>query len=173
IEEIRIADEFIRILKEATLENSGLDTETINRLRHPIEAPLDIDDPDMLLSLEVFLSVTNASQDTYTSVCTAILRRYPDNTICTFDQVKRKVAELSGVVPLIHHMCVNTCIAYTGPFTELENCPKCGEALYDDQKLAVTNSKRRVARQEFHTIPIGPQLQALWRSREGATALRH
>jgi len=30
-----------------------------------------------------------------------------------------------------------------------------------------------VARQEFHTIPIGPQLQALWRTPEGAQGIRH
>ncbi|GBE89768.1 hypothetical protein SCP_1700930 [Sparassis crispa] len=169
IEEIKIAEEFIRLLKQASLETSGLDANTIHRLHHPIEAPLDIDDPDLLLSIEIFLSVTNASQATYTAVRGAILHRYPENTILTFDQVKSKIAELSGVVPIIQDMCVNTCLAYTGPFAELDQCPTCGELRYD----TTSNGKKRIARQEFHTIPVGPQLQALWRSREGATAMRH
>ncbi|GBE80227.1 hypothetical protein SCP_0214370 [Sparassis crispa] len=169
IEEIKIAEEFIRLLKQASLETSGLDANTIHRLHHPIEAPLDIDDPDLLLSIEIFLSVTNTSQATYTAVRGAILHRYPENTILTFDQVKSKIAELSGVVPIIQDMCVNTCLAYTGPFAELDQCPTCGEPRYD----TTSNGKKRIARQEFHTIPVGPQLQALWRSREGATAMRH
>ncbi|KAL6301922.1 hypothetical protein BKA93DRAFT_861789 [Sparassis latifolia] len=169
IEEIKIAEEFIRLLKQASLETSGLDANTIHRLHHPIEAPLDIDNPDLLLSIEIFLSVTNASQATYTAVRGAIFHRYPENTILTFDQVKSKIAELSGVVPIIQDMCVNTCLAYTGPFAELDQCPTCGEPRYD----TTSNGKKRIARQEFHTIPVGPQLQALWRSREGATAMRH
>ncbi|KAG2059589.1 hypothetical protein BDR06DRAFT_979763 [Suillus hirtellus] len=48
--------------------------------------------------------------------------------------------ELSGVVPLVHDMCINTCLAFTGPFIDLDQCP----------------------REKFDTYPIGPQLQALW-----------
>ncbi|KIM71551.1 hypothetical protein PILCRDRAFT_804895 [Piloderma croceum F 1598] len=53
-------------------------------------------------------------------------------------------------------MCINSCLAFTGPFSELSECPTCNEARFD--------SLTELPRQKFHTIPIGPQLQALWRS---------
>jgi hypothetical protein len=57
-----------------------------------------------------------------------------------------------------------SCIAYTGPFFDLESCPICSEPRYDQFQL-----ESRIPRQEFHTIPIGPQLQALYREPESAT----
>lgn len=143
------------------------------RLRHPLEQPLDIDNPDIRLSIELFLSISNASQDTYTSARAAILRRHPNDPILSFDQAKRKVSELSGVVSIVHDMCPSSCVAYTGPYKNLETCPKCGEPRFDPIKLAASEGQIKTARQEFHTIPLGPQLQALWRSPESADAMKH
>lgn len=62
-------------------------------------------------------------------------------------------------------MCIKTCLAYTGPFADLHHCPICGEARWD--------SSTKKARQTFHTIPIGPQLQALWRDKDSAERMKH
>ena len=62
-------------------------------------------------------------------------------------------------------MCINSCVTFTGPFDNLEECPICHEARYLDD----TSTPRRV----FHTIPIGPQLQALWCTKESAQNIRH
>jgi hypothetical protein len=62
----------------------------------------------------------------------------------------------------MHDMCINSCVGYTGPFSLLEGCPICGEGRYEPNRAA------KVPRKQFHTIPIGPQLQALWRSPESA-----
>ena len=50
-------------------------------------------------------------------------------------------------------MCRNSCVALTGPFMDLDHCPKCGEP-----KRCPISGKYQ---QEFHTMPIGPILQAL------------
>jgi hypothetical protein len=165
LDEIKISLAFIDGLKKASLDNEDLDDNVRTRLRNPPQETLDVDDPDLRLSLDIFLAVSNASQDTYTNVRNAILRRHPETRILSFDQVKRKVSELSGVVSIIHHMCPNTCVAYTGPFANLENCPICGEPRYD----ANTCGPHR----EYHTIPLGPQLQALWRTSESVNAIQH
>ncbi|TFK31192.1 hypothetical protein BDQ12DRAFT_619331 [Crucibulum laeve] len=60
-------------------------------------------------------------------------------------------------------MCPNSCVAYTGPFSELDKCPICKEDQY--------NAKG--SWQYFTTIPLGPQLQALWRSPESAHKMSH
>lgn len=61
-------------------------------------------------------------------------------------------------------MCINSCTAFTGPYAELDSCPYCGTSRLDDKSKP---------RQVFHTIPLGPQLQALWRSPETADALKY
>lgn len=169
LEDIRIAYSFIDALKNASLDSTAapLDKDLLERLRHPAQTTLTIDDQDDRLSLDIFLSVTNASEETYSSVRNAILHRYPESCILTYYKVKQLAAELSGVVPIIHDMCPNSCIAYTGAFTELLQCPQCNEPRYEPGHVA------QVPRQQFHTLPIGPQLQALWRTPEGAHSMRY
>lgn len=70
-------------------------------------------------------------------------------------------------------MCINTCLAYTGPFESLEVCPECSESRWNQIKLADSRGKVKCPRQVFHTIPIGPVIQALHRSVEGSTALQY
>lgn len=173
MDDLRVARDFINGLHAASLDDENLPNEVLEHLRHPIQEPLDIDDPDIRLSIDLFLSVSNASQETYSSVRAAILRRYPNSQILSFHQVKRKVTELSGVVSTVHDMCPNLCIAYTGPYANLEACPKCRESRFDLIKLAASHGEKKVSRQEFHTIPLGPQLQALWRSPESARAMKY
>ena len=67
---------------------------------------------------------------------------------------------------MVHHMCENSCIAYTGPFSELDKCPYCGDDRYSD-------AKTKAAKQELHTIPLGPQLQSLFRDPKGAELMSY
>ncbi|KAF8229421.1 hypothetical protein L208DRAFT_1286619, partial [Tricholoma matsutake] len=38
---------------------------------------------------------------------------YPDDPFLSFDQVKCKLEMLTGVVPIMHNMCINTCTVFT------------------------------------------------------------
>ena len=64
-------------------------------------------------------------------------------------------------------MCPDSCIAYTGPFAALDRCPKCQLPRYENVK-----GKRKPVKQ-YYTIPLGPMLQALWRTPEGADRMRY
>ncbi|EGO05046.1 hypothetical protein SERLA73DRAFT_39163, partial [Serpula lacrymans var. lacrymans S7.3] len=55
-------------------------------------------------------------------------------------------------------MCIGTCLAYTGVYTNLDECPIFHELRYDQDKLRLSRGTKKVARQTFHTIPIGSQL---------------
>lgn len=175
LQEIKTALAFIDALKTASLDNGGLDNDTADALRHPPEHLLDVSDRFLRLSIDLFLSVSNASQETYNTTRNAIIRCFPESEpeLLTYARAKTKISQLSGVVPIMHHMCINTCLSYTGPFEELEMCPTCGEPRYDQGKLDATNGRVKVPRREFHTIPLGPQIQALWRTPESARAMQH
>jgi hypothetical protein len=131
--------------------------------------------PATLTSIELFLDTTTASQNVYENVCATFTRHMQRTNpgvefeLLSHYRVQGTIAELTGVYSMKHDMCPNTCIAYTGPFSDLSSCPKCEEPRY---KITPAGRERQPQRQ-FHTIPLGPQLQALWRSPDSAKKMRH
>ena len=163
LDSMKTAMAYIEALKTASLDDewSKLDADTLYQLRNPSTTPVNINqNPSWRLGLDLYLSMSNVSQETYTSVRKAILRRYPDDDIPSYYLIKKYVAELSGVCSIEHDMCINSCIAYTGPFKELQTCPECGEPRMDPFT--------KKARQQLHTIPLGPQLQAIRRGTQSS-----
>ena len=94
------------------------------------------------------------------------LMHSPHINIPSYYRTTCLVSDLTGIELVIHHMCINSCIVYTGPFLDLEACPLCSELRYDQFKLRSSGGKKKTACQEFHTIPVGPQLQVLYREPE-------
>lgn len=78
-----------------------------------------------------------------------------------------------GVEPIEHHMCPNSCIAFTGPFTELERCPTCDTSRWNELKLAVSRGCLKTPAKTFITLPLGPQLQALYHDLESAHVMTY
>jgi hypothetical protein len=144
-------------------------------LKNPIQEPLDLsEESGVLTSIELFLDTTTASQKIYEKVCATFARHMQRTNpgvpfeLLSHYRVQETIAKLTGVHSMMHDMCLNTCIAYTGPFSELTVCPKCNEPRYKTPAGAKPQPQR-----QFHTIPLGPQLQALWRSPEMARKMRH
>lgn len=98
------------------------------------------------------------------------MRRHPNSQLLSFYCVKQLVENLSGVTSIDRDMCVNSCIGYTGPYAELDSCPHCRESRYE---LGKNGQPSKKPRKQFSTIPLGPQLQALWRTPEGAQSLHY
>lgn len=160
---IKTALEYIQELKTASLDDGHLTPDVLERLRNPPSSPVDLTQ-DERLSLELFLSIQNSAQQVYVSIKKAIERRYPDSHILSYDQAKQLTAEISGIYHISDHMCINSCLAYTGPLSALDTCPICSEPRFDSH-----HQPQRI----FNTIPIGPQLQALKRDLRKAIALRY
>ena len=116
------------------------------------------------MSLELFISTYDSPQHVYTSVKKIFGRRCPESGLLSLEKVKQLVVEITGVSLITDHMCINSCVAYTGPFKALEACPVCGEGRFDSQHQP---------KQVFSTIPVGPQLQALTRNKDKVMALRY
>ena len=68
IEHIKIAQQFIKEISEVTLDNGKLDAEVIECLQSLQEEPIEILDPDIRLSLDLFMACENASQKMYSDV---------------------------------------------------------------------------------------------------------
>src|ERR1700678_3283375 len=73
IENVRLAQSFIELIRKATLNNGKMDPAAIDRLRNPSIEPIDLSDPDLRFSLDLYLACTNASEATYNDVRQSIL----------------------------------------------------------------------------------------------------
>ena len=119
-----------------------------------------LDDPQLHLSFQIYLSLSaHFSESTYESIRSSIKGCYSMNTMLSFDQVRNWLKKITGILPLHFNMCLNTCLAYTGIFDTLTLCPFCGECWYEQHH---DTEEPKIARCQFITLPIGPQLQALW-----------
>ncbi|KAF4587957.1 hypothetical protein EYR38_009918 [Pleurotus pulmonarius] len=174
LEHLQVAQQYISLIKAATLDNGGLDPETVAQLRDPEEGPVDISDPDLRLSIDLFLAMTNSSEQTYNDVRSAISARFPDSNVLSRHLVEKRIAALSGIVPIVEDMCINSCHAFTGPFAELNECTICKEPRYEPIQMAENGVPgKKISRQRFTTIPLGPQIQALRRSPKGSAEMAY
>ena len=169
LDKLKMSTAFARELQHASFNSSscGLSYEALNRLHNPPrELPSSSIDKDTWLAIDLYLGIE--SEKGYEIAHTAILRRWPSSNLLTYYKVKHLVAELSGVELIVHDMCVKSCVTYTGPFLDLNTYPVCSEPHYNQFWLEISNGKDRTPHQEFHTIPIGPQIQALYWMPESA-----
>ena len=168
LDSLKLTTEFIKGLRATTLDDPslGLSIEATERLRNP---PHDQPELDKYMRLAIKLYLGNPSDKTYEINRAAVLECFPEADLPTYYRTRRMVADLTGIESVVHHMCINSCIAYTGPFADLESCPMCSESRYDNIRLEASSGAKRIARQEFHTVLIGPQLQALYRNPESAS----
>jgi len=169
-ENIKITQQFIEEIRSATLDNGGLDPSVVEHLWNPEEGLVDISDPDVQLSLDLYLAVTNASEVTYKGCCDAILHCYPESAVLSYYSVKKLVSDISGVVSVSDDMCINSCHAFTGPFAHLDSCSICREPQYDPHQLLLG---KNVPCQKQCTILLGPQLQAHCRSEQGSSDMSY
>lgn len=170
IEELKVSLEFIRSLRNAQLDSAvePIDPELLHRIHNPINEPAEID-ADQRFSIDIFLSLTNASEASYDGVRSAMSRRCPEVKMLSLFQVKRLLSELSGVSSVMRDMCINSCIGYTGYYSSRTCCPFCSENRYMVSPSGVQGN----ARKQFSTIPLAPQLQAIWRSKEGVEDMEY
>ena len=128
LDDLRTSATFVRELQQATLGDptEGLACEGLERLRNPLHRePSASVNEDTQLAIDLYLGTP--SEAMYETVCVAILCCWPGTDLLSYYRVKCLVADLSSVELIVHDMCVNSCMAFTGPFLELESCPMCSE----------------------------------------------
>ncbi|KAF8575524.1 hypothetical protein K439DRAFT_1271187, partial [Ramaria rubella] len=73
----------------------------------------------------------------------------------SFYLMHKRVAILSSIIPQIHDCCINTCCAYTGDYTPLEQCLFCSEPRFDNE-----DKSHPCAQYEY--LPLIPRLQGYY-----------
>ena len=162
---------FIQALRSASTTESFsmLRPDALLRLRDPPHTPLVVNDLGLRYSLSVYLALEHASQDAYARIARSFKQNFltVDNFL-SFHAVEKTIQTYTGVEPLTHDMCPDTCAAFTGPFASLDECPECSKSRWKEESIQGSNNRVKVPAQQFMTIPLGPQLQAWFRHPESA-----
>ena len=167
ISDLRDGKAFVDALKGATIDNerSQLPDFAVERLHNPRTFPTGLTS-DQKLSLKLFLISTAGSDNIYSTTCNAIMDHHPEDNLHSLWQVKRELEEVTGIVEIKHDMCIDSCVGFTGPFSDLDACPECGKPRYHS-----TGGQRRKPYKQFTTVPLAMQLQALYSTIDGARAM--
>lgn len=160
LKHIQITSNFKKAVENATLDSSALSEDALHRLCNPPSEPLTVNSTDYHLSLELFLATCNASKHVYHVVRDAIHCHPPDLTILSLDQVKNRLLVLTDIDSIMMDMCINSCLAFMGPFKHDIECAKFHAPQYELHSPRDTP----IPWQQFHTIPILPILQVLCRN---------
>ena len=90
-----------------------------------------------------------------------------------FCMVEDLIAAYTGVKPIENDMCINSCLAFTGPFLVLKRCSTCNSSCWNEVKLQASNGCLKVLVKTFMTLLLGPQLQALYHDPESACTMTY
>lgn len=167
---------FIRALQNASLDDpcAKLNDMALQRLRVPPQEPLKIDEPAIRHAITSYFALEHSANEAYERIRKSAARCFEGAAdVPSHARIERLIAEYTGVESIEHDMCPETCVAFTGPFADLDHCPICGSERYDPIKLQASGGRTRIARQKFITIPLGTQLQALWRDPEHAQKMSY
>jgi hypothetical protein len=127
IDNVAISQKLIQEIKFATLDEDKLDPSVLDRLRNPPTEPVDLSDQDARFSLDLFMACNNASQSTYTAVRNSIMCCFPEVQILFYYSAKKLISDITGVESIVDDMCINSCMAYVGPWAGLMASPECSE----------------------------------------------
>jgi hypothetical protein len=168
--DLQILMGIIRQLAEATHENADIpdkEREAFNdRMENPAHETFRLDDPDVRLSLDLYLASAGAPRDTYAKSSAAFKRRCPEIEILSYETIAKRVADWTNIHVLRHDMCVNSCLGFTTVYSGLDICPDCTQPRY------MTVGNKRVPRKQFYTLLLAPTVQARFSHPQGARAMK-
>ncbi|KAG1724005.1 hypothetical protein EDB19DRAFT_1644925 [Suillus lakei] len=140
----------------------GLNDDAVERLWNlPAHTVSLSDDKTLEAVIKLYLGMNHADID-YDNAHRTFMELNDLDEFPSLYQVKKIVWDISGVESIVHNMCINLCIGFTGLFSSLSHCPECGEARFDQEKLEQSQGKLNLPRKQFLTTLLGQQLQALF-----------
>ncbi|KAG2347660.1 hypothetical protein BDR05DRAFT_868798, partial [Suillus weaverae] len=123
--------DFILAIRHALLDDpiAKLSDDALERLCNPPQGPIIIDSPGVCQSIPMYLALEHASQDAYNHICRATAQNFTGadgvNNLLSFYSVEKLISQYTGVELIEHDMCPKSCLAFTGPYANLDNCPLC------------------------------------------------
>ena len=90
---------------------------------------------------------------------------FPQALLDTIKSTEKRVQFLSGFQPVRYSCCVSSCVCFTGPYEDLQQCPKCNADRY--------KADGTTPRAYFEYLPIIPRLRAMVANTLYARKMQH
>ncbi|KAI0650120.1 hypothetical protein C8Q79DRAFT_881628, partial [Trametes meyenii] len=120
-----------------------------------------LSEPDRaILRAFAFAVQNNLNETTFQQIPAA----FPTEQLPTLKKLRARVAFLSGIDVKRYDCCVDSCMAYTGPLSDLQQCPYCKTSRYDDYGKP---------RRQFSYLPLKPRLLAHRQHQETAEKMQY
>ncbi|QRV81791.1 Transposase family Tnp2 protein [Ceratobasidium sp. AG-Ba] len=124
--------------------------------------------PEDLLVAEAFnykvtIDATGYAYEAIPHAFPGRLNGFPDESEYT-----SRIAQLTGMKGVRIDCCMNSCVAFTGPYAARLECPRCGAFRYKQDKRSQNGVR---ARRQFLYIPLIPRLVNMYRDPETARLL--
>ncbi|KIL55130.1 hypothetical protein M378DRAFT_91369 [Amanita muscaria Koide BX008] len=172
LSKLQLSQNMINNIRNASIEDNICDESVLAMLKTPPKEQISLDSITEV-SIIIFIALGDSSEQSYADIKQA-LQNFFHIEIDSYFVVKRKIERTTGVIPVETDMCPNGCVAFTGLFATDVLCPKCETPRYQEKTVArKKNSTIQVPHKRFYTLPLGPQLQALWRTAMGAEKMEY
>ncbi|KIK13975.1 hypothetical protein PISMIDRAFT_53468, partial [Pisolithus microcarpus 441] len=121
--------QFINLLRTASLDDpvAKLDDFALSRLWSPPRTRLTIEDDAIHFGIETYFALEHSAITAYEFIQQSASHCFAGNAsnIPSHYNIEKLIAGHTGVESIEHDMCVDTCVAFTGPYSALDNCPIC------------------------------------------------
>ncbi|KDQ30016.1 hypothetical protein PLEOSDRAFT_1037397, partial [Pleurotus ostreatus PC15] len=116
---------------------------------------------------------TNGTVNAY-SQFRALMEEALELELLSLHMVRKLAKEITGLYPTYIDVCPNNCIAFTGPFKDLEQCPSILKVKDPHKKnkyhhLATAHEPQA----QMMVIPVVAKLKAMFRNAETSSQLRY
>lgn len=175
LEDLKKSIDYIQALHAASLNDpgAGLTGDSLEHLRNPPTHLASIDDNALVTAIELYFNLSHADHNYEQATKSAARHLQEGEKFPSLYKIKRIVSELSGIHLVKHHMCINSCMAFTGPNSSLVECAICSKPHYDPIKFANSQGKEKVPYLVTTSFPLGPQLQALYRDTKSVEEMEY
>ena len=121
-------------------------------------------------SISTWLALEHSSQQAFERLRCSTQQNLADSRaiddLLSYYKTERVISQYTGVEAIEHDMCPSSsCIAFTGPFADLDECPVCQASRWDQAKLKTSAGKVKQGARKALTIPpvsLFAHISSLW-----------
>ena len=126
LENLMLSQDMIANIRNVQLEDDIENDGLLYQLRNPSRDIPELDEQTQI-SLELFSALAAHPKSAYEEAHRIFNKTRPDSPLHSYWVVKSCLEKLSRIMQIETDMCPSSCVAFTGPFANLRQCPKCGE----------------------------------------------
>ncbi|KIK75820.1 hypothetical protein PAXRUDRAFT_171593, partial [Paxillus rubicundulus Ve08.2h10] len=138
--------EFISLIRNASFLDLIMKhtPDIIKQMRNAPQGLMDLNNPGLCHSISCYLSNEHASQIIYDSIIRSTLSNFPQaegvEDCLSFKATESFIKKYTGIKYVLHNMCPDSCMEFTGPFEDSDNCPMYSISHWDVVKLQESNA---------------------------------